>query len=57
VRPAGPEHITALMVIVDGAIHATVSFHSSVFDQETIQAAVNSALNDPIALLAERVRD
>lgn len=50
-RPASGEHITFAIVIVEGVIHLSASFHSNVFDATAVQKALRRLAEDPVAFL------
>jgi hypothetical protein len=50
-RPDGPEEAIALVAMVDGVLHVTVTFHRNVFDVEQVQDALRLLESDPVALL------
>lgn len=56
VHPIAPETVAAQLVVLDGVLHATVSYNDTTFDREAVERAVRSFVDDPVALLDGVVR-
>jgi hypothetical protein len=50
-RPAEPEEVIALVAMIDGVLHMTVTFHGNVFETERVAEALHLLETDPVALL------
>ncbi|PRY70411.1 hypothetical protein B0I08_101546 [Glaciihabitans tibetensis] len=51
-RPGGPEEAVALVALIEGELHVTVTFHGNVFDADRVSNALRLLAADP---LGERV--
>jgi hypothetical protein len=51
-RPGDPEEVIALVAMVDGVLHVTVTFHGNVFDVDRVGQALRLLETDPVALLS-----